>query len=92
VHVAQTEDDAYTQRLRARLGAGWKRRLDVQAPYRWNLRRLTPGRVLDAPTQTLDLQGVDVAIDVRSPDDGGGSTDATAKAVLGEVVELTVEV
>lgn len=45
--MAPTEDPGYTQRLQALSGAGWKRRLDVQAPYRWNLRRLTPGRVLD---------------------------------------------
>jgi SAM-dependent methyltransferase len=25
----------------------WKRALDVQRPYRWNLRRLKPGRMLD---------------------------------------------
>lgn len=35
-----TAAEAYTRRLTARSGAGWKRALDVQAPYRWNLRRL----------------------------------------------------
>ena len=37
----------YTQRLLRLEQASWKRLLDVQAPYRWNVRRLCPGRVLD---------------------------------------------
>jgi 2-polyprenyl-3-methyl-5-hydroxy-6-metoxy-1,4-benzoquinol methylase len=39
--------DAYARRLRALQTPLWKRVLDVQAPYRWNLRRLHPGRTLD---------------------------------------------
>ena len=42
-----TESDAYAQRLERLEGAWWKRALDVQRPYRWNLRRLRPGFVLD---------------------------------------------
>lgn len=42
-----TADPAYTARLRDLEGRGWKQRLDVQAPYRWNLRRLHPGLTLD---------------------------------------------
>ncbi|MFM7272064.1 MAG: class I SAM-dependent methyltransferase [Actinomycetes bacterium] len=42
-----TADPAYTDRLRDLEGRGWKQRLDVQAPYRWNLRRLHPGLTLD---------------------------------------------
>jgi len=38
---------AYARRLERLAGARWKRWLDVQAPYRWNLRRLRPGRTLD---------------------------------------------
>jgi len=38
--------DAYAERLKNRL-VWWKRLLDVQAPYRWNLRRLKPGNMLD---------------------------------------------
>lgn len=42
-----TRDNAYADRL-VRLGdARWKRVLDVQAPYRWNLRRLGLGDTLD---------------------------------------------
>ncbi|GAB3841103.1 hypothetical protein GCM10029963_11350 [Micromonospora andamanensis] len=42
-----TQSEGYTQRLRHLSGARWKRLLDVQAPYRWNLRRLRLGRTLD---------------------------------------------
>lgn len=42
-----TDDRDYTDRLIASGSAPWKRMLNAQAPYRWNLRRLRPGRVLD---------------------------------------------
>jgi SAM-dependent methyltransferase len=42
-----TEGAEYTDRLRRLSGARWKQVLDVQAPYRWNLRRLKLGRTLD---------------------------------------------
>lgn len=38
---------AYADRLERLAGARWKRWLDVQAPYRWHLRRLALGRTLD---------------------------------------------
>jgi SAM-dependent methyltransferase len=37
----------YAQRLLRLEFANWKQRVDVQAPYRWNVRRLNLGRVLD---------------------------------------------
>ncbi|HET6213226.1 MAG TPA: class I SAM-dependent methyltransferase [Micromonosporaceae bacterium] len=37
----------YAQRLQRLGGARWKRVLDVQAPYRWHIRRLELGRTLD---------------------------------------------
>ena len=37
----------YTRRLSESGGRRWKRLLDVQLPYRWNLRRLDLGTVLD---------------------------------------------
>ena len=40
-------DPGYTERLRRRSDVWWKRLLHTQAPYRWNLRRLEPGYVLD---------------------------------------------
>ena len=44
---AATADAAYADRLRRLEGAGWKRAVNVQAPYRWNIRRLVTGPVLD---------------------------------------------
>jgi 2-polyprenyl-3-methyl-5-hydroxy-6-metoxy-1,4-benzoquinol methylase len=37
----------YAERLAQIQTPLWKRVVDVQAPYRWNLRRLNPGRMLD---------------------------------------------
>ena len=42
-----TSSESYTVRLQTRSSVWWKRLLDVQAPYRWNLRRLHLGRTLD---------------------------------------------
>ena len=43
-----TAGSAYTTRLTTLSASRWKRLLDVQAPYRWNLNRLLAGRrVLD---------------------------------------------
>ncbi|TDC78617.1 methyltransferase domain-containing protein [Micromonospora sp. KC606] len=45
--AASTQGEDYTRRLQRLGGARWKQLLDVQAPYRWNLRRLHLGRTLD---------------------------------------------
>lgn len=42
-----TSGEDYTQRLAQKGGLQWKRWLDVQAPYRWNLRRHDLGVTLD---------------------------------------------
>jgi 2-polyprenyl-3-methyl-5-hydroxy-6-metoxy-1,4-benzoquinol methylase len=42
-----TDSVEYAQRLHALQMPLWKRLLDVQRPYRWNLKRLNPGRTLD---------------------------------------------
>lgn len=42
-----TTGRAYTDRLRRLEGAPWKQILNVQAPYRWNVRRLRLGYTLD---------------------------------------------
>lgn len=47
VSDADSRSDAYAARLARLEGARWKRWLDVQAPYRWNLRRLQLGRTLE---------------------------------------------
>lgn len=44
---ASTAGHEYAERLRRLESARWKQVLDVQRPYRWNLRRLVRGRVLD---------------------------------------------
>jgi len=45
--LRDTKSSAYAARLERLSGARWRRWLDVQAPYRWNLRRLALGRTLD---------------------------------------------
>ena len=40
-------EDEYAERLLRLQTPAWKRILNVQAPYKWNLRRLRPGRMLD---------------------------------------------
>lgn len=42
-----TQSDDYARRLVDLENVWWKRLVPVQAPYRWNLRRLRPGFVLD---------------------------------------------
>lgn len=44
---AGTEIAEYTQRLDRLGSARWKRLINAQAPYRWNIRRLGLGRTLD---------------------------------------------
>ena len=44
---SHTRDPDYTARLERLEGVWWKRALDVQRPYRWNMRRLRLGFVLD---------------------------------------------
>ena len=48
-HDGDTASAAYTERLTQHSGARWKQVLDVQAPYRWNLRRILGER------RTLDV-------------------------------------
>lgn len=42
-----TADSGYTDRLERLTSKKWKVILDVQRPYRWNLKRLNPGITLD---------------------------------------------
>jgi SAM-dependent methyltransferase len=42
-----TDDRDYTERLQTATGRGWKRLLNVQAPYRRHIRRVIEGKVLD---------------------------------------------
>lgn len=65
-----TREEAYTARLLGGRSVWWKRLLDVQAPYRWNLRRLRPGFTLDLGCgigrNLLHLEGHGVGIDHNS--------------------------
>jgi len=45
--MRDTRDEEYADRLKRLEGARWKQVLNVQAPYRWNLRRHDLGRTLD---------------------------------------------
>lgn len=62
-----TRDATYTERLTRLEGARWKRLLDVQAPYRWNLRRLGLGFTLDVGCglgrNLVNLRGNGVGVD-----------------------------
>jgi 2-polyprenyl-3-methyl-5-hydroxy-6-metoxy-1,4-benzoquinol methylase len=62
-----TRDPRYTARLVATQSAWWKRWLDVQAPYRWNLRRLDLGFTLDigcgVGRNLVNLSGHGVGVD-----------------------------
>jgi SAM-dependent methyltransferase len=45
--VDDTAGEDYARRLQTKQDVWWKRALDVQAPYRWNLQRQRLGRTLD---------------------------------------------
>lgn len=63
----RTDEAIYAERLVDRESRWWKRLLNVQAPYRWNLRRLEPGLVLDVGCGTgrnlAHLNGHGVGVD-----------------------------
>jgi SAM-dependent methyltransferase len=46
-NTATTSGEDYTRRLQRLASSRWKQIFDVQAPYRWNIRRLGLGRTLD---------------------------------------------
>ena len=64
---SDTRDLDYTRRLIRVQTSGWKRFVDVQAPYRWNLRRLHLGLTLEIGCgigrNLLHLQGQAIGID-----------------------------
>jgi 2-polyprenyl-3-methyl-5-hydroxy-6-metoxy-1,4-benzoquinol methylase len=73
---ASSLDPAYTERLAASVAprTGWRRVVDPQRPYRWNIRRLAQGRVLDVGCGVgrnlahLDGRGVGIDPNVTSLD------------------------
>jgi SAM-dependent methyltransferase len=62
-----TRESEYAQRLVTLERRRWKRLLDVQRPYRWNLRRLGMGRTLDIGCgigrNLVNLDGNGVGVD-----------------------------
>jgi SAM-dependent methyltransferase len=62
-----TRGEDYADRLIKLQTARWKSWLDVQAPFRWNLRRLDPGATLDIGCgigrNLLHLRGQGVGVD-----------------------------
>lgn len=64
---ASTLEKAYAERLVRKSTIWWKRILDVQAPYRWNLRRIKPGFVLEIGCgigrNLVHLEGYGVGVD-----------------------------
>jgi len=63
----KTDGIDYAELLLKKQTVWWKRFLDVQAPYRWNIRRLNPGFVLDIGCgigrNLMHLKGHGVGID-----------------------------
>src|SRR3954470_22543342 len=64
---ADTRGAAYTDRLNRLESVWWKRLLDVQRPYRWNLQRLQLGFTLDVGCgvgrNLINLDGNGVGVD-----------------------------
>lgn len=60
----------YASRLASLQKARWKRALDVQRPYRWNLNRICEGRVLEVGCgigrNLLNLKGRSVGVDTNA--------------------------
>ena len=65
-----TTNTEYTEYLKSPDLIWWKRLLDVQRPYRWNLRRLEPGFFLDigcgVGRNLINLKGNGIGIDHNS--------------------------
>jgi SAM-dependent methyltransferase len=65
--VPSTLDKAYAERLVRKQMVWWKRLIDVQAPYRWNLRWLEPAFTLEIGCgigrNLLHLKGHSVGLD-----------------------------
>ena len=47
MNTKNTKDIEYSERLKTIQSVWWKRLLDVQAPYRWNMKKLSLGFTLD---------------------------------------------
>ena len=68
-----TSGEDYARRLQAKQHVWWKRALNVQAPYRWNLRRQGLGRTLDI--------GCGIGRNLETLDPGSVGVDHNAHSV-----------
>jgi SAM-dependent methyltransferase len=70
VNMDKTNNKAYTERLLILSESKWKKFFNVQAPYRWNLRRLRLGYTLDIGCgigrNLANLDGNGVGVDHNS--------------------------
>jgi SAM-dependent methyltransferase len=87
-----TQSDAYTRRLESLSDAGWKRFFDVQAPYRWNIRRLDLGFTLDVGCgigrNLVHLGGQGVGID-HNPDSIEAATRRGCTALTSDAFDAS---
>ena len=71
--VDSTSGEEYARRLQAKQQVWWKKALNVQAPYQWNLRRQHLGRTLDV--------GCGIGRNLETLDPGSVGVDHNAHAV-----------
>ena len=84
--VDDTSGEEYARRLQAKQQVWWKKALNVQAPYQWNLRRQHLGRTLDVGC------GIGRNLETLEPGSVGVDHNAHSVAVARErgVTALTV--
>lgn len=71
--MRDTRGEEYAKRLHDKEKAPWKQVLNVQAPYRWNLRRHALGRTLDV--------GCGIGRNLESLDEGSLGVDHNATSI-----------
>jgi 2-polyprenyl-3-methyl-5-hydroxy-6-metoxy-1,4-benzoquinol methylase len=71
--MENTSGEDYARRLQAKQEVWWKKALNVQAPYQWNLRRQHLGRTLDV--------GCGIGRNLETLDAGSVGVDHNAHAV-----------
>jgi SAM-dependent methyltransferase len=71
--MRDTSGEDYARRLQAKQEVRWKKLLNVQAPYQWNLRRQQLGRTLDV--------GCGIGRNLETLDPGSVGVDHNAAAV-----------
>ncbi len=85
--MRDTSGEDYARRLQAKQEVRWKKALNVQAPYQWNLRRQQLGRTLDV--------GCGIGRNLETLAEGSVGVDHNASAVQVArergVIALTVE-